>query len=234
MDHVANFRDLTGMPVARGEPIRRDIFFRSSTFCVAPRDVLERFTTAVGAGTYIDLRTQSEVSRDGSVRVLRDLGWEVVQIPIYEERRWPDVEGWGDAALESYRASMQYYIPGARTVVETVKPNRPTVVACSLGKDRTGLVVGLILKWLGVPDAEIAKDFELSNEALRAGRTLLVPRFRERERPFHTVSGATLLRAIEPFSVTARVRERLGWWFTRASEEDGTCFIGAPETIEPI
>ena len=47
----------------------------------------------------------------------------------------------------------------------------PALVHCSAGKDRTGIVVALILAVLGVPDEVIAADYGLSASYLDSERT---------------------------------------------------------------
>ena len=45
------------------------------------------------------------------------------------------------------------------------RDNYPVIITCTFGKDRTGLVVALILALLGVSDEDIATDFARSNDA---------------------------------------------------------------------
>ena len=47
----------------------------------------------------------------------------------------------------------------------------PALVHCSAGKDRTGIVVALVLAALGVPDEVIAADYALSARYLDPERT---------------------------------------------------------------
>jgi hypothetical protein len=46
----------------------------------------------------------------------------------------------------------------------------PAIVHCVAGKDRTGLVVAVLLALLGVPDQDIAADYALSEAGLAAYR----------------------------------------------------------------
>jgi protein tyrosine/serine phosphatase len=46
-------------------------------------------------------------------------------------------------------------------------PDGAVVVHCHAGKDRTGIVVALLLRLAGVPIDEIAADYALSGERLR-------------------------------------------------------------------
>ena len=43
-----------------------------------------------------------------------------------------------------------------------------TLLHCSLGKDRTGLVFALLLLFLDVPEAFILKDYSLSTDGLQS------------------------------------------------------------------
>ena len=61
----------------------------------------------------------------------------------------------------------------------------PTVFHCAAGKDRTGLLAGLLLSMLGVSDRQIVHDYTLTADVLhhlQAGATRTPPRdprFRE-------------------------------------------------------
>ncbi len=47
--------------------------------------------------------------------------------------------------------------------------NLPAVVHCTHGKDRTGLLVALLLLMLGVDEAAVVQDYVLSEEELKVG-----------------------------------------------------------------
>lgn len=49
-------------------------------------------------------------------------------------------------------------------------PNLPILVHCTQGKDRTGLVIALVLFLLKVPDAAISKDYVRSEKELEKER----------------------------------------------------------------
>jgi protein-tyrosine phosphatase len=54
---------------------------------------------------------------------------------------------------------------------------RPALVLCSAGKDRTGLVVGLLLSAVGVSDEDVMRDYSKSERLLNAAfRTELAAR----------------------------------------------------------
>ena len=48
-----------------------------------------------------------------------------------------------------------------------LRSNEPLVFHCTAGKDRTGFAAALILRALGVPHAEVMRDYLLTNERLK-------------------------------------------------------------------
>ena len=56
-------------------------------------------------------------------------------------------------------------VDGAAAIADA--PEGGVVVHCAVGKDRTGMMVALVLSALGVSDEEIADDYELSTDCLR-------------------------------------------------------------------
>lgn len=102
--------------------------------------------------------------------------------------------------------------------------NRPILIHCTAGKDRTGIFVALLLDLLGVPRPTIIADYELSNVYYESYLKGIRPdldklrRFRVNEthvRPLLWVEGATLLAVFnflerEFGSVETYLRERTG------------------------
>jgi protein tyrosine/serine phosphatase len=64
--------------------------------------------------------------------------------------------------LERFRANV-----AAAFAAVAHAPDGAVVVHCMGGKDRTGLLVALLLRVAGVDDAQIADDYALSEERLR-------------------------------------------------------------------
>ena len=57
--------------------------------------------------------------------------------------------------------------------------NRPALLHCAVGKDRTGVVMGLLLALLGVPEETILADYSLSNVDHKAIRRVMAPELRQ-------------------------------------------------------
>jgi hypothetical protein len=166
---LGNLRDVGGYPAGDGRTTRWRRLLRSD----APH-VSDASGRAVLAGyelrTVLDLRTDAEaelapVALDAvAARRLRIslLGPDLHRVPrrldaIY--RYLIDERGAAIAAAVSALA-------GAGRL--------PALVHCSAGKDRTGIVIGLILAALGVPDEVIAVDYALSAHRLNSAATTAI------------------------------------------------------------
>ncbi|HEU5160820.1 MAG TPA: tyrosine-protein phosphatase [Streptosporangiaceae bacterium] len=189
-DLVANFRDLGGIRTEDGRAVRPGRLLRTAALGHLAPAGLDALTGLVGQAWYFDLRTDPEVERDGGAEALVVRGWTWHRIPVRE------IEFDDGDPLSRYRANMARYSEVvdvlARGLIE--HGSRPVVLGCSLGKDRTGMVVALLLHRLGVSLADIGADFESSNGCLAAQRRLLPARWREGARDFHQVR-ASLCRA---------------------------------------
>jgi protein-tyrosine phosphatase len=161
---VLNLRDVGGYPVAGGGSVRWRTLFRS--------DALHRLDAAgaaalagLGLRTVLDLRTQAEVERAPS-----PVRGRVTHLPLLADleappvRVMPESPGGGLDLSTIYR----YFVDecGDRIAAAigelTTADAFPALVHCSAGKDRTGVVIALILAVLGVPDEVIAADYALS------------------------------------------------------------------------
>jgi hypothetical protein len=155
---------------------------------------MDFLTETLGPCRYFDLRTDREVERDGGADALVARGWQWLRIPVQDE---------GDEQSPPpvrHLRTLPQYLNAARRVLQEMSratdEHWPGIVACSLGKDRTGLVVALILKWLGVSPSDIAADFVLSNRRLVVQRYLLPPRWRDPRHSFNLVTPDECLYAI--------------------------------------
>jgi len=169
---TANLRDVGGYPAAGGGTVRWRTLLRS--------DALSRLDDAgraalagLGLRTVIDLRTDGEVAAaPGALDAARTF-----RVPLFSEAAIgglpPDlaavyaymIDECGGAIAEAIgRLSAAGALPG--------------LVHCTAGKDRTGLVVALILEVIGVPDDVIGADYALSSSRLDPGVAGAIRRIR--------------------------------------------------------
>ncbi len=159
-----NFRDLGGYPTVHGRRMRWRTIYRS--------DALHRVTpsaqaslVSLGVRTIVDLRFPAECA--SAPCVFQDSGTIAYRsMPLFEDPR----RGNGKVPeLDAiYRMIVDTRQPQLVGVLETLAaPDAlPAIVNCTAGKDRTGIVVAMLLSLLGVPGETIAEDFAASGPLL--------------------------------------------------------------------
>lgn len=160
--HLHNLRDIGGLPTAAGGVVRRGRVFRSAAPLRELPDIAAG-VAALGVTHVIDLRDTRE--RDMSPRVWAAADLEVHHIPVFGDGlariRFADL-------AELYAIMIEHH---AAAVVEAVDriaegDDASALVHCTAGKDRTGVVVGVLLEVLGVDRADILADYERSQTLL--------------------------------------------------------------------
>jgi protein-tyrosine phosphatase len=171
LESAFNFRDLGGYPAGDGRQTRWRSLFRS--------DGLHRLTESdlatmrrLGLRTVIDLRTGNELEERGRFPVdahpvgyhhlsLMDVIWDPAEAPADHE---PATEflltkyiQMIDSASDRIAAAFEILAtPGAQ----------PAVFHCAAGKDRTGVLAGLLLSSLGVSDDDVVADYALTAQVM--------------------------------------------------------------------
>ena len=168
-----NVREIGGYETREGRRTRPNVLFRSSA--------LHRLAgaQALGARTVVDLRGPADVERD-SLRlgpVLGHAGVRRVPIPLIPASsgrqttsEFLDARYGPGISAGRYRGYLEVGSANLRRVIATLgEPGAfPALVHCTGGKDRTGVVVALVLDVLGVSRATIIEDYALTNVALDA------------------------------------------------------------------
>jgi protein-tyrosine phosphatase len=162
-----NFRELGGLPTrSPGVFVRHGYFYRSSSLARFDAEAL-RVLTSLGLRRAVDLRTSAEVAQ--SVTAVLPAPMQPLHVPLFELAR----QNWIGPPDQSPKSTASRYIEMledglgalAAVVVEAARPNStPFVIACSAGRDRTGIVVACLLDLLDVTDQAIAGDYALSDE----------------------------------------------------------------------
>lgn len=163
---LRNLRDLGGLATRNGELVVRPCrLFRSSSPAGFAVDE-QRALAALALRSAVDLRTTVEVVRSGNAPFAA--GVQVDHLPLFESVR----PNWIAPADQSPRATARRYLEMfevgrraiAAVVVRMARPDvAPTLISCSAGRDRTGIVVACLLDLLDVTDEAIATDYGLSD-----------------------------------------------------------------------
>ena len=167
-----NFRDLGGLPTASGTSIRERMLFRSDALVRLDR-IDQRQLSDIGLRTIIDLRTPKEVDQQGMCSWYeRDP--ETYAMPLVAWETLPtrsQSEGWRtpEPMIDAYRAMFaegSEMIAAVLTLLAT-DAGMPAIIHCNSGRDRTAIVVAVLLGILGVPDEHIAEDYARSSAGMR-------------------------------------------------------------------
>ena len=200
-----NVRDVGGLPLLLGGEVRRGALVRA--------DSLARLTDA-GWQALLEhgVRTIVELSAPNEPAYVAPDAVQRVSTPIFE------IDGGLDALYAACREAADYYRVwvehraeafGAAVRAVADAGEGAVLVHCQAGRDRTGVVVALLLGYAGVPDEVVGSDYTASGPPWRAVFDDLIARaddvaerarlVRERECPPSTI-----------LSVLAWVRERHG------------------------
>lgn len=167
-DALLNARDLGGLEAAGGRETRRGALVRTDNLAaLTPRG--REALLAYGVRTVVDLRLPWELDQEPNPFATPD-GHGVA----YHNRSFIDPAAEAPAQAmtlaEDYVSMLRRFAPQVAAVVSTVANagDGGVLVHCAAGKDRTGLIVALLLGVLGVAPEVIADDYALSADSLRA------------------------------------------------------------------
>jgi protein-tyrosine phosphatase len=174
-DGCLNVRDLGGHPTEDGGETRFGSVVRADSVSQLTPGGWEALVE-YGVRAVVDLRGDHEREDDPP----RELPVDVRHVPFMEanEEEWNEIGAELerldelpviDATREAYLIFLERFKPNVGAAVRAVAeaPDGGVVVHCVGGKDRTGLLTALLLHLAGVPTAEIAADYALSEERLR-------------------------------------------------------------------
>lgn len=166
---LVNFRDLGGLPLVSGGTFPHGRLFRSGTFDLLFPSETEDLVSSRGLKALMDLRTRSERRRShqpfpGTVEVFEFPFLKVVD-PEWESPSDQSPSAIAGRYLEMLERQGHSALP---SIIATIAQDPlPMVIHCASGKDRTGIVVALVLALAGVTDEAIADDYARSGPALK-------------------------------------------------------------------
>ncbi|MBN9099728.1 MAG: tyrosine-protein phosphatase [Pseudonocardia sp.] len=168
---VDNVRDVGGLPLRDGGATRSGVLLRSgSLHHVTPEDV-QHLVEEFGLTLVLDLRTPTEIDRDGPTPVAA-AGVETVALNFIGVSReyLPETGDDTDPLLRNYLGYLADHPGNVVTAVRRLAAENagPALVHCAAGKDRTGTLVALVLDAVGVERDAVVADYVRSSEQIEA------------------------------------------------------------------
>jgi protein tyrosine/serine phosphatase len=200
LEGAVNFRDLGGYQAADGRRIRWRTLFRAdslSRLSPADRSVLRQ----LGVATVIDLRTSYEL--EGGRFPVEEIPVGFHHVPLLDTLPSPEKFDLAPGMLAAQYAEIARDAAPQIARVLTIVAERhahPVIVHCTAGKDRTGVLVAVLLSLLGVDEQTVVHDYAQSAEAMEALRAKLVERYPEGK---DLIEGATEVFSAAPANIEA-------------------------------
>jgi protein-tyrosine phosphatase len=162
-----NFRDLGGLPAGAGRRTRPGVLFRSDTLQALTDDDVALLVGRIGLEAVIDLRVGAEAVEQGRGPLVgRDVTY--LNAPLREAEPNDDPPARQALLFSLMHLEAPTSVLGSVVRAAAAFAGRPTVVHCAAGKDRTGLVVTLLLALAGVDREAIVADYLASGENMDA------------------------------------------------------------------
>jgi len=165
-----NFRDIGGLPAGSGVT-RSGVLFRSGNLAGLGEDGRDALAE-LGIRRVVDLRADDEVAYEPSRTA--GLGIETVRVPLF----LGSVASFfvADRSLEEmYRALVDDSGARLADVARSVLVDgQPVLIHCTVGKDRTGVSVALLLAAIGVEEEAVIADYARTERMLPPERNARV------------------------------------------------------------
>lgn len=196
-----NFRDLGGYPSAGGKTVRWRKLFRSDALHrLTPEDISR--IAEIGLMSVFDLRSSYELERDG-LGSLFDGSVLHRHVPFHANPTPRDPAELQMDLLALYQRMLEQAQPCIQTVFSALaeETTYPVVFHCAGGKDRTGIISGLVLSVLGVSQADIIADYALTNDFM-AGRLEALLKSAALDDPYRNINPSWLRAEPETMAQT--------------------------------
>ncbi|MFT3798529.1 tyrosine-protein phosphatase [Microbacterium sp.] len=176
-----NFRDVGGLP-AGSRLTRSGVLYRSGN--LAHLDDDGRATlAALGLRRIVDLRDEFELAHEPSL--VDGLGIETVHAPLF----LGSTESFLGADLTMAQLYSELVDTAADRIVGAVRAvlaDQPVLIHCTVGKDRTGVTVALMLAAAGVDTDAVIADYARTESLLPPERNASVVAFLQSRHPDST------------------------------------------------
>lgn len=176
MHNISNFRDLGNIPTPQGN-VKPALLYRGTPLHDLNTKILHNLQDHFNIKTVIDLRDDHEVNKKPDTTA----GFEYIRLNILgktaqvsanplELLRSKSNSNPHDMMLDIYKTMVLDEHAQAmyrEFFAVLLRSDTGVYFHCSAGKDRTGLAAAFILKVLGASDADIMKDYLLTNEMVQ-------------------------------------------------------------------
>ena len=174
-EEIINFRDLGGYQTREGRAVAWRKVFRSGELEYMTEKDAAYLQREIGLKTIIDLRSTaivSEIKVEGPFSELDIQRHNIAFVPESDRDKVRDFfqnwTSWSDYyVFQLKETGIGDRIVKALSIIAD-PANHPVLFHCTAGKDRTGVLAGMILNILGVPDRDIIGDYALTAENIHA------------------------------------------------------------------
>lgn len=189
LSSTKNYRDIGDVQLKNGTVLETGKFIRGKTlFKVSDKDI-KTLVDEYHLKTIIDLRTHKELKEKPNP-IIPDV--TTIHIPIFDSEKAGVSRDKKSISLESLKISLpmvEVYRSMAdaecskniKKVLETIlslkEDQLPVMFHCTAGKDRTGVIAALLLKYFGASDEDIYDDYLFTNKETGIKPYLLCPLF---------------------------------------------------------
>jgi protein-tyrosine phosphatase len=127
---------------------------------------------ASGVSYILDLRSAFELDIEANPFAAYDATEPMyLHLPLMDEDNLEAIRlvNTATSTLYMYQLMLEHFKPNIARIIRSIAEAPPgaVVVHCHAGKDRTGLVIALVLRLVGVSLADIAEDYALSDVYLQ-------------------------------------------------------------------
>lgn len=157
-----NLRDIGGYETRDGHLVRSGVIFRSGNLDHLPRASQDALVTTYCVKTILDLRSLVERERYPDV-FASSSRLTYLALPLVDTT----LSIWQAELPERYHLLFLHCQEALKIILEAIAiSDIPLLLHCTAGKDRAGLIIALLLSIAGVPEADIAEDYALSENYL--------------------------------------------------------------------